>query len=230
MINPAPVGTPNVCPNCHGFARPGFSQCYGCANNPRELEVIVPISYSIHLEQMHTELRHYKNPEYLAKARSRFRVGLTSVLWRFLAAHEDCVAAAAGVSSFDCVVTVPSNRRERDDRPGGLRKIVGEMCGHTRDRYIRALRPTDHGTDRREFDPLRFKAIEPVAGARVLLIDDTWTTGSRAQSAAHVLRQANADKVACVVFGRHVRRDFENTDEILRALPRFNWSNCSVHP
>jgi orotate phosphoribosyltransferase len=56
----------------------------------------------------------------------------------------------------------------------------------------------------RALDPGRFLAPRPLPGAAVLLVDDTWTTGSTAQSAAIALRSAGARSVAAVVLGRHL--------------------------
>jgi len=62
------------------------------------------------------------------------------------------------------------------------------------------------GTDpwARALDPDRFRAPYPLTGASVLLLDDTWTSGGRAQSAAVALKRAGARSVAAVVLGRHV--------------------------
>jgi hypoxanthine phosphoribosyltransferase len=79
----------------------------------------------------------------------------------------------------------------------------------------------------REFNPRKFAAIESLNGESVLLIDDTWTTGASAQSAAAALKQAGAGKVGAVVIGRHVNRDWGENDRRLRAIPRpFAWERC----
>jgi hypothetical protein len=44
-----------------------------------------------------------------------------------------------------------------------------------------------------------------VSGARVLLLDDTYVSGSRAQSAAATLRRAGARSVLIVPLGRVIR-------------------------
>jgi orotate phosphoribosyltransferase len=62
--------------------------------------------------------------------------------------------------------------------------------------------PADPGC--RDLNPGRFRATQPLPGAAVLLLDDTWTTGASAQSAAIALRAAGARHVAVVVLGRHV--------------------------
>ena len=57
-----------------------------------------------------------------------------------------------------------------------------------------------------------------VAGADVLLIDDTWVSGASAQSAAAALKAAGARRVALVVIGRHVDPADPRSAEFLRTL------------
>jgi orotate phosphoribosyltransferase len=65
----------------------------------------------------------------------------------------------------------------------------------------------------------------------VLLVDDTWTTGANAQSAAAALKRAGAGAVAAVVIGRHVNRDWNDNDRRLRQIPTpFDWSRCMFCP
>jgi orotate phosphoribosyltransferase len=63
----------------------------------------------------------------------------------------------------------------------------------------------------------------------VLLIDDTWTTGANAQSAAAALKSAGAGPVAAVVIGRHLNREWHENDRRLRGITRpFDWSHCAL--
>jgi adenine/guanine phosphoribosyltransferase-like PRPP-binding protein len=63
----------------------------------------------------------------------------------------------------------------------------------------------------------------------VLLVDDTWTTGSNAQSAAAALKRAGAGPVAALVIGRHLNRGYRDNDRRLRAIPTpFDWSACAI--
>jgi predicted amidophosphoribosyltransferase len=140
------------------------------------IDAMVPITYSIDGEQMHHELRHYKDSASVG-VQQRMMRGLAAVLWRFLDEHELCIAEASGRHGlFDLVVTVPSKTTARDDQRGNLREIVGQLCQHTAGRYRRALRAANAPDTGREFDPNRYRAAMPVDGADVLLIDDTWTT------------------------------------------------------
>ena len=63
----------------------------------------------------------------------------------------------------------------------------------------------------------------------VLLIDDTWTTGANAQSAAAALKAAGAQRVAALVIGRYVNREWSDNDRQLRNLPQpFDWGRCAL--
>ena len=68
-----------------------------------------------------------------------------------------------------------------------------------------------------------------VGGRAVLLIDDTWTTGANAQSAAAALKAAGARRVAALVIGRYVNREWGHNDRRLRRLPQpFDWGRCAL--
>jgi orotate phosphoribosyltransferase len=79
----------------------------------------------------------------------------------------------------------------------------------------------------RRFDARRFEAVRTLNGEGVLLIDDTWTTGASAQSAAAALKAAGAGPVGAAVIGRHVNRNWHDNDRQLDALP-FDWSQCGL--
>jgi predicted amidophosphoribosyltransferase len=220
-----PRAGPDVCELCFNFTR-GYRRCYACARNEEWLAAVAPISYSVGTEQLHRALMVYKRlPGEVAR---RVGVELAAVLWRYLAAHERCVAQSAGVERFALVTTVPSGQRERDPNHP-LRRIVGELVGPTRDRYRPLLRRSRHESAQRAFDPSKFEALEALDGQSVLLIDDTWTTGANAQSAAATLRRAGAGLVAAVTIGRYVNRDWHENDRRLRAIPLpFDWERCAL--
>jgi predicted amidophosphoribosyltransferase len=235
MRNVAPAAA-GVCTTCHTFIDPHapWDTCYACGHQPSYLDVAVPITYSEHLGQMHTALRNYKDGVEQAQRYAMPR--LASILWLFLEQHERCVAVAAGARSahFDTVVTVPSSTPQRDDARGNLRWIVGVGCQPTASRFERVLRASNDPVLGREFHPGRYVALGSVDGADVLLIDDTWTTGGHAQSAACELKAAGARTVALVVLGRHIRRDWEpqpgvTNGEKLDGLKPFDWTACCEH-
>lgn len=221
----APRGGPDVCRICFTFTD-GFDRCYVCAHTEQWADAIAPISYSIAREQLHHELASYKRLSGVVAGRLSAR--LAAVLWRYLDAHESCVAAAAQAASFPIVTTVPSSDRERDESHP-LRRIVSELVGATRGRHERLLRRSARDFAGREFSRKKFVCARRLDGEPVLLIDDTWTTGCNAQSAAAALQAAGAGPVGVVVIGRHVKRDWQDNDRRLRALARpFDWDRCAL--
>ena len=218
---------------CRGFNDPEYDTCYQCGHQPEVLDAVVPITYSEHLGQMHTALRNYKDGA-SPGVRRHAAVRLAAILWRFLDRHEECVARAAEVDGFEVVTTVPSSKPSRD-QASALRELVGWIAP-VRPRLSQALEPTGE-VEGRQFDARRFRARGELAGSAVLLLDDTWTSGGHATSAAQVLLEAGAAKVALVVIGRHVRREYEPVRDsgdtcgaLLDALPEeFDWETCAVH-
>jgi predicted amidophosphoribosyltransferase len=221
MLGPRPG--PDTCDQCFNFTR-GFDHCYACEHNEPWLAVAAPISYSIAREQLHHALRLYKRIG--GNAGRRLALELSSVLWRYLDAHECCIAHAARADHFELITTVPSGDRARDEHHP-LQAIVGEIVAPTRRRYERLLRTSPATVQPRTFDPEKFSATRPLNGEPVLLIDDTWTTGASAQSAAAALKRAGAGTVAAVVIGRHLNREWHENDRRLRGLAQpYDWSRC----
>jgi predicted amidophosphoribosyltransferase len=224
MLGPRP-GT-GVCEVCFTFTE-GHSRCFICARQNSSLDAVAPISYSIAAGQLHHALAGYKR--LAGDVARRLQVELAAVLWRSLAGHEACLARAAGTTAFDIVTTVPSSSRERD-QSHPLRRIVGESIRPTRDRYERLLTRSSVTVAERTFDAGKYEVARALGGESVLLIDDTWTTGSGAQSAAAALRHAGAGPVAAVVIGRHIKRGWRENERRLHALARpFDWSSCAWH-
>jgi hypothetical protein len=217
---------PDVCGVCFNFTN-GYERCYACAHGELWLDVVCPISYSVAREQLHRALWGYKRLE--GEAARRLTVELAAVLWRHLARHEPCVAQAAGLDGgFDLVTTVPSVDREREEHHP-LRHIVGDLVGPTRDRHETLLRRSAKPVECRAFDGGKYEPTRRTSGSSVLLIDDTWTTGASAQSAAAALKTAGAGPVAAVVIGRHLNREWHENDRRLRGITRpFDWTRCAL--
>jgi predicted amidophosphoribosyltransferase len=215
-----------VCQVCFDLTD-GHPRCYQCGHSDHWLDAVGPISYSVADEQLHHALRGYKRPP--ADVARRIEIELAAVLWRHLTSHEGCLAKHAGVDSFELVTTVPSSTRERDPAHP-LHRIVGGLVGPTRARFECVLRRSTAQVGPREFSRSKFEALRDLDGASVLLIDDTWTTGANARSAAAALRSAGATTVAAVVIGRHLHRDWQDNDRRLRALTSpFDWDSCALH-
>ncbi|HEY7174797.1 MAG TPA: hypothetical protein VH442_07765, partial [Micromonosporaceae bacterium] len=124
--------------------------------------------------------------------------------------------------------TVPSGDPARDEHHP-LRTIVAELVGPTRERHRRLLRRTDTETEPRMFSTTKFEATTKLNNQSVLLIDDTWTTGASAQSAAAALKAAGAGPTAAIVIGRHLNREWHENDRRIRGIARpFEWQACAL--
>jgi hypothetical protein len=82
----------------------------------------------------------------------------------------------------------------------------------------------------RDADPERFSA-QHVQDARVVLLDDTWTSGASAVSAAAALKLAGAQRVAVIVLGRHLTTLCARPGRAAAARPAmpFRAWLCAVH-
>ncbi len=223
LLGPRPG--PGVCEVCFNLTE-GYRRCYACTKNKPWLDAFVAISYSVGQEQLHHVLRSYKRLD--NRIGRRFCFDIAAILWRFLEGHEKCLAAAAEVPRFDLVTTVPSGDRLRDhDHP--LHSIVGSLVEPTKDRHVRTLAPSGPRTTDHTFSDERFTVTRELDNQAILLIDDTWTTGASAQSAAAALKRAGAAKVAAVVIGRYLNREYQENDRRLRELSApFRWDTCAL--
>jgi predicted amidophosphoribosyltransferase len=145
----------------------------------------------------------YKDPRLPSELRVVQAQQVARLFAAFLRDHGRCVALAGG-GAWDCIVTVPSSSPRRGEHPlvDVARRVAGDS-GAALDALRRGPAPIGH---LRASDS-GFLAGE-VAGRRVLLLDDTWTSGARAQSAASALAHAGAVVVAVVPAARLVRPAF----------------------
>jgi len=227
MRNVPGVGQ-NTCATCKTFIGDGWTECLACDKQLNSLDIVVPITYSLSMSQMHVVLRLYKESP---SDRQKFAaLRMAAIIWRFLREHERCIAHAVGVDSFDVVATVPSTSQDRDEQ-NMLRTIV-RQCGPVKDRFERLLMPSENVEESHELLADRYVAQRDLSGENVLLIEDTWARGGHAQSAALALRQANAETVALVVVGRYIKAEWEvdgtPSEDIFDMLPKkFDWSRCA---
>jgi hypothetical protein len=188
-----------TCSVCRGPVQPGFVRCYQCGQHEQHghgllADAVVPVSYAIRGTPFAEELWRYKAGSSWTGHSSY--TSLLALLLLFLHEHGGCVWRRAGMRAPDCLAVVPSGC----GRPGRhplLRMVTPYVTLPVAQLDIRV------GEHSRDLDVRRFRA-GPVAGARVLLLDDTWVSGASAQSAAAACKLAGAAQVAIVALGRHL--------------------------
>jgi hypothetical protein len=170
-----------------------------------------------------------------AKNEARYawlRLPLASLLCEFLKAHRSCIENYYG-GSFDLSIAMPSHPSTRGGL-GHLEAIINSVQGFSREWTTGALVKNDAskaGTRRGEIVPDLFSASPAVRGKRVLLFDDTYTTGGSIASAAHALKQAGAATVVGLAFGRQLSAEWHDSREFVASLSgrTLEIAECAVH-
>lgn len=155
-------------------------------------------------QQLHYVLRQYKedrDPD----VRRRFSMQLAALVARFLRSHDQHIIAAAGGRTWNAVTTVPSSKARVGRHP--LVDVL-DMVKALRTSYVDVLTPGPVPTGHRSANQHGFKASTIARGRSLLLVDDTYTTGGRLQSAASALDLAGAEVVAALVIGRVMTPEF----------------------
>ena len=188
----------STCGVCTAPVR-GYNLCWQCAAHQRiagTADVVAPLTYAIGGTESAATLSAYKNHPARAERERRSRV-VAELLMSAISLHEDCFGATVGVA-ISARVVVPSLTYRPDDHP--LTSIVRSV-GLMDDPVL--LPGPQAGCDRRVREgKFAVSAAASVAGHHVLVIDDVWTTGSNAQSAALALRSSGAAAVSVLVIGR----------------------------
>src|SRR5947209_4590027 len=196
---PPPVAGPGVCDVCHSAPFGDEARCWSCRQTTgsasRPIDLVVPISLYELGGQLHTVLKDYKRSSDV-DVRNQHRLQVAATLHRFLRDHGDHVRTAAG-GDWNTITIVPSKQERADPHP--LEQVI--MMGRSiRALYRSLLEPWEPDTiERARASDRGFRPTTIVRGLRILLLDDTFTSGATLQSAASALAQGGATVVAGVV-------------------------------
>jgi hypothetical protein len=221
------AGCARLCPVCRGPAGSGRSRCFQCDLHWQcaagsLADVVVPVAFAIKGSAHANRLWRYKSPRVTAAEVTGHAATIRAMLLVFLRDHGPCLWRSAGTAPPTHVAVVPTARQRPGRHP--LRSLLE---GYLTIPWA-GLVPIPDGERLRDLDPGRFRAGR-LPGARVLLVDDTWTTGSSAQSAAMALRAAGARSVVTVVLGRHVSAPMAGRAGLWPAAMPFRMDSCAVH-
>ena len=216
-----PRGLGDVCPHCVGLIRDGSARCLNCNENASSLDGVVQDVVVISLYAKPSRLRDwltfYKSgDESLADALAVAAVA--QIFARFFSENTDWLAGLGA----DYAVVVPSTLRPP---PHPLAELL-RLAPHPGLGFPGVLRRTAAPLDHNAPNPDAFEVTSNVAGDRILLIDDVYTSGARAQSAAFRLRAAGAEVVSLCVLGRRYNPGYQPRDLQLVGKQReqqFSW-------
>lgn len=214
------------CRVCHGPAGAGYARCFQCSRHAELAgrgmlaDAVVPVSYAVRGTIFASDLWRYK---YWRDSTPAMRASLVALLMVFLEEHGQCVWRAAQMPVPDRLAVVPSGYGRE-----GMHPLLRLMTPYLRLPPVRVtLSPGRQG---RDLDMRRFTADDSVAGANVLMLDDTWVSGASVQSAAGALKAAGAERVAVVVLGRHVNPSDPWVADLLTRLggARYDPAKCAI--
>jgi predicted amidophosphoribosyltransferase len=215
---PRPAG--DVCPVCLGLIYEVGFLCKNCDDNANALDGhVVPIT-AISLYERPGRLRDwltfYKNgDESVANPRAAAAIG--SIFATFFAENQLWLDALRA----DFAVVVPSTTRPAPHP-------LAELLSRKTDIPFRApLHRTSELLGHNHPNRNAYDVVADVRGARILLIDDVYTSGARAQSAAYALRSRGADVVALCILGRRYNSSFsERAASVLadQKQVQFEWA------
>ena len=199
-----------VCGLCRTGVAPDFTRCHSC-HEAASLDPpgILPITLSVGGGLIHQHLWQYKNHD-REEVRERTGTLLAALTAVFLNHHAECIG------EWDYCTTVPSVRRI------AMEPIVRRVQ-RLRDNYKPVLRARD-GDGARVLNPEQFDVTDVEAGDRVLLLDDTFTTGAKMFSAVAAIRSRGGVVVGPVVIGRHIQRQWPPSRQLLEWLEQRTWS------
>lgn len=204
-IRPAWVRPPDpaedVCSLCHGWTRPGYDVCFACrlilSQVSRPCRQVRVMSMYRPGSAMHLLLRGYKDGP--AAHREAMASRVAALASRFIWQHGPRTAPGG----WDAVAVVPSTSRAG---PHPLETALGRSAWLAPQVWSGCLGPGPAAAAcrhrRASDDAFGLQPGRDVSGAAVLLVEDTWTTGARAQSAASALNRAGAEVVGLMVLGR----------------------------
>lgn len=201
-----------VCGICHSSVV-GYDHCYPCNQArqflQRDVPTVVPISLEVEGEQLHHALKGYKDGRDDA-VRDRFAYQLAALSELFWRHHQTCL------EPFDAITTVPSAHRNAFE-------AVIQRSQRLTDLYRPALkRAGASGTH--ELDASKFTVAPGEAeGRRIVLVDDTFTSGATVFSAARAIRAAGGLVEHIVVIGRYIKRSYPPSAELIDRMRREPW-------
>ncbi|MHB1615509.1 MAG: ComF family protein [Actinomycetes bacterium] len=232
LVRVPPAGD-KVCTVCHSMVAEGYTTCYPCqeakwALDSATADITAFVSMAPRGEQMARELLSYKDTRVPDQHRTRMVTGLGAVLWKWLGRHELCVARPLGFDGFDVVTTVPSTSGRQGHHP--LVQVVAGVVTGSEARYEDLLVLRRPELEQRAHAMDRYATTREVTGRRVLVVDDTWTTGAHAQSARGALKAAGASGVAIVAIGRWFNPGYRDGGPWLaeHRKPGWDWDTCCL--
>lgn len=201
----------------------GYRRCFQCQGHPRAglslANRVGALVYAIEGDsQIYKIVQNYKAPAYDETNLPRL---MSAMLALGLRAHYSCARRLAGFDHQGWAVVPSTKGRSK------LRELVlGIGAPAAQEVPISFIGPGGGRSLRPELWAIGEDAIVP---PHVVVVDDSWVTGSNAQSVAAMLRAAGAEQISIFTAARVMRSDYGPNPEFIRsrlAGDSFNWERC----
>lgn len=186
----------------------------------------MPLSYAGEMnEQLRRDIRNYKDgPTLDVRADALYR--LSALTWHFFHSHSACLSRHGLPPTH--IASVPSGtpgNRDGDHPVSDLLRFAPEDWER-----VTLVRDVASPARRLDAESLSIPSSSSLAGRHVVIFDDTWTTGAKAQSAALRVRRSGARIVTIVVAARIMNAQWGPTAQFLERHPKAPWSGtvCPV--
>lgn len=230
---PPPQPGSGVCARCRSWSDSDDDDCSNCRQTADVLgQSALPVSV-ISLYRKPSPLREwltgYKGrtddpdnpyvPEYVPIVRA--------LLGRFFLDYG--AALAQRIGGYDAIVVVPSTSRQP---PHPLADVIDSLELEAPTATLLQRGDGELGFRRPSTDGFRLRSeASQIQGSRILLMDDVYTTGARANSAAHTLRTAGYTVNGLLVIARRVNPEYnEQVAEFwaTQSSQNFSWARSPV--
>lgn len=192
-----------MCPICTTPITLPYTQCKSCLSHLQSIyrdelaDVVVPLTYAVKnhpgLSQFYSDMWTYKRePHPSDKALNR----VASPVLAFSLYHLGCLERVSG-HPVTCVTIVPSGRGHSGERL--LRIASGLTSSAALIRSWNSAQPRDSRASGLNPDDIEFD--QPLSG-HVIVLEDTWVTGTNAQSVAIQAHRKGASYVSVVAIAR----------------------------
>lgn len=192
-----------TCSDCRGTfgMRDGFPMCVPCASTYIDADVAdltASVIYGVDGTQSAKLMYGYKSTPQSNALVQR----VTSLAAVALRGHVRCAGKLLDVSCTHWA-TVPSLQNVGSNHP--FRAILNGLGKHDAEIMVTATDVVKGKTkqERRTYNPDFYAVATPIPpNVHVMLVDDTWTSGSHSQSVATALKRAGAAKVSALAIAR----------------------------
>lgn len=198
-----PRESSDVCGTCRSWRSRDYSVCWNCQMAIDEFGMATPV-LPVTLYEKPSELREwvtfYKSSR--GDLVAQYAQLLRRTLDQFLEVYEAAIQEDFG--PFDYATPVPS--------AGSAEGAVSGLFGSSSSQLAplrQSLRFASGALAKpATYDSSWFSVAQDVRGKRIVVVDDVYTSGARAQSAAAALRQNGAEVPLIVVIARRINPDF----------------------